>query len=124
MTRPLSEICWHQGWVHPSSCTFLVPHRLLIASLRPSAFLTRTVAAILQLDFKDKGSHTGRVISEAMRGGVMPDVKGWTVVSEPAENGLRTVLDLQAVGATRYFDAGGFYGRTLGLSQPAVPTPR
>ena len=89
-----------------------------------NADVGRTVAAILQLDFKDKGSHTGRVISEAMRGGVMPDVKGWTVVSEPAENGLRTVLDLQAVGATRYFDAGGFYGRTLGLSQPAVPTPR
>ena len=41
-----------------------------------NADVGRTVAAILQLDFKDKGSHTGRVITEAMRGGVMPDVRG------------------------------------------------
>jgi hypothetical protein len=27
------------------------------------------------------------------------------------------VLGLQAVGSTRYFDAGEFYGRTVGLSQ-------
>jgi hypothetical protein len=65
-----------------------------------------------------------RVLAEAMPGGVMPDVKGWSIVSEPAENGLRTVLDLQAVGNTRYFDAGGFYGRTLGLSQTSVPAGR
>jgi hypothetical protein len=56
-----------------------------------------------------------------MPGGVMPDMKGWSVASEPAENGLRTVLDLQAVGTVRYFDAGGFRGRTLGLSQSMSP---
>ena len=76
------------------------------------------------LEFKDKGALTGRVLTEAMPGGVMPDVKGWSIVSEPADNGLRTVLDLQAVGTTRYFDAGGFYGRTLGLSQTSMPTRR
>jgi hypothetical protein len=89
-----------------------------------NADVGRTVAAIMQLDFKDKGTLTGRVLSEAMRGGAMPDVKGWSIVSEPAENGLRTVLDVQAVGNTRYFDAGGFYGRTLGLSQTLVPAKR
>jgi predicted AlkP superfamily pyrophosphatase or phosphodiesterase len=89
-----------------------------------NADVGRTVAAIMRLDFKDKGALTGRVLTEAMPGGVMPDVKGWSIISEPAENGLRTVLDLQAVGTTRYFDAGGFYGRTLGLSQTSVPTRR
>jgi hypothetical protein len=89
-----------------------------------NADVARTVAAIMQLDFKDKGALTGRVLTEAMRGGVMPDVKGWSIVSEPAENGLRTALDLQAVGNIRYFDAGGFYGRTLGLSQASAPATR
>ena len=90
----------------------------------PVSDLGRTVAAIMGLEFKDKGALTGRVLTEAMPGGVMPDVKGWSIVSEPAENGLRTVLDLQAVGTTRYFDAGGFDGRTLGLSQTSMPTRR
>ena len=84
-----------------------------------NADVGRTVGAIMGLAFKDKGALTGRVIVEAMLGGAMPDVKGWSVASEPAENGLRTVLDLQAVGSVRYLDAGGFRGRTLGLSQEA-----
>lgn len=87
-----------------------------------NADVGRTVAALMRLDFKDKGVLTGRVITEAMPGGIMPDVKGWSVSSEPAENGLRTVLDLEAVGNVRYFDAAGFRGRTLGLSQDA-PLP-
>jgi hypothetical protein len=44
------------------------------------------------------------------------EVKTFTVTSDPAENGLRTVLDVQAVGDVRYFDAAGFPGRTVGLS--------
>ena len=72
----------------------------------------------MRLDFKDKGVLTGRVIAEAMLGGVMPDVKGWSIVSEPAENGLRTVLDVQAVSNVRYFDAGGFRGRIWGFHKP------
>jgi len=90
-----------------------------------NADVGRTVAAIMGLDVKDKGMLTGRVIAEAMPGGTMPDVRGWSIVSEPAENGLRTVLDVQAVGNVRYLDAGGFRGRTLGLSQDvAVPAGR
>jgi hypothetical protein len=87
-----------------------------------NADVGRTVAAVMGLDFKDKGVLTGRVIAEAMPGGALPDVKGWSVASEPDENGLRTVLDLQAVGNVRYLDAGGFRGRTLGLSQ-GTPGP-
>jgi hypothetical protein len=72
------------------------------------------------LDFTDKGALVGRVLREAMPGGVMPEVRSTTILSEPADNGVRTVLDVQSVGNTRYFDAGGFYGRTLGLSQPPL----
>jgi hypothetical protein len=43
------------------------------------------------------------------------------VVSEPAANGLTTVINMQMVGDTRYFDAGGFPGRTVGLSLTALP---
>jgi hypothetical protein len=45
------------------------------------------------------------------------------VTSEPAPNGLVTVLDMQMVGTTRYFDAAGFPGRTVGLSTTALPNP-
>jgi Type I phosphodiesterase / nucleotide pyrophosphatase len=81
-----------------------------------NADVGRTAAAILRLEPKDKGKLAGRVLTEAMPGGALPEVKSFTVTSEPAENGLRTVLDVQAVGGVRYFDAAGFPGRTVGLS--------
>ncbi len=81
-----------------------------------NADVGRTVASILRLENKDKGKLAGRVLTEAMPGGALPEVKSFTVVSEPAENGLRTVLDVQAVGEVKYFDAAGFPGRTVGLS--------
>jgi hypothetical protein len=43
-------------------------------------------------------------------------------VSEPAANGLVTVLNMQQVGQTRYFDAAGFPGRTVGLSTTVMPS--
>jgi hypothetical protein len=82
-----------------------------------NADMGRTVMAIMGLEFKDRGTLTGRVITEAMPGGAMPEVKQWSIVSAPADDGLRTVLDVQAVGNVRYLDAGGFRGRMLGLSQ-------
>jgi hypothetical protein len=51
-----------------------------------------------------------------MPNGVVPDVAGRILMSQPAANGLVTVLDMQTVGETRYFDAAGFIGRTVGLS--------
>jgi len=89
-----------------------------------NADVGRTVAAIMGLDFRDRGTLTGRVLAEAMPGGAMPDVSGWSVASEPDAAGRRTVLDLQAVGTVRYFDAAGFSGRTLGLSSAAMPQSR
>jgi hypothetical protein len=79
-----------------------------------NADVGRTIAHILRLDATDKGRLIGRVVDEAM-GGPMPNVERRTVQSEPAANGLRTIVNLQQVGSTRYFDAAGFPGRTVGL---------
>jgi hypothetical protein len=89
-----------------------------------NADVGRTIAALLQLDFGGAGPLVGRVLSEAMPGGVVPDVAGRVLMSEPAANGLVTVLDMQTVGETRYFDAGGFPGRTVGLSTTTNPTTK
>jgi hypothetical protein len=69
----------------------------------------------------DKGKLLGRVLSEAMPGGAAPEVTSRVVTSDPAANGLATVLDMQIVGSTRYFDAAGFPGRTVGLSTAVLP---
>lgn len=44
--------------------------------------------------------------------------------SESDANGLRTVLDYQVVGPTRYFDAAGFTGHTVGLHDAPVKSAR
>jgi hypothetical protein len=79
-----------------------------------------TLAKILGLRVHGKGRLTGHVLSEAFPGGKTPRFATRALNSAPAGNGLRTVLNYQTVGATRYFDAAGFPERTLGLSVPAV----
>jgi len=59
---------------------------------------------------------TARVLVEALPDGAEPQVTGRVMMSEPAPNGLATVVNMQTVGDTRYFDAAGFPGRTVGLS--------
>jgi Type I phosphodiesterase / nucleotide pyrophosphatase len=88
-----------------------------------NADLGRTIAQLMRLDVSDKGKLVGRVLSEALPGGAVPEAPSRVVTSEPASNGLVTVLDMQQVGDTRYFDAAGFPGRTVGLSTTALPTP-
>ena len=88
-----------------------------------NADLGRTIAQLMQLDVSDKGKLVGRVLSEAEPNGVMPEVSSRVVMSDPAANGLVTVLNMQTVGTTRYFDAAGFPGRTVGLSVTALPNP-
>ena len=51
-----------------------------------------------------------------MPNGAMPGVTQPRRESDPAPNGLATVINMQRVGETRYFDAAGFPGRTVGLS--------
>jgi hypothetical protein len=87
-----------------------------------NADLGRTIAQVMQLDVADKGKLIGRTLSETLPNGALPQVASRVVTSEPAPNGLATVLDMQMVGTTRYFDAAGFPGRTVGLSTTTLPT--
>jgi predicted AlkP superfamily pyrophosphatase or phosphodiesterase len=73
-----------------------------------------TLAHILGVDLSGPGTLKGRVIAEALNG-KMPKVARRTIISPAAPNGFRTVLELQEVGSTRYFDAAGMPGRTVGL---------
>jgi len=87
-----------------------------------NADIGRTIAQLMQLDVSgDKGKLLGRVITEALPNGALPEVTSRVVTSEPTANGLVTVLDMQMVGNTRYFDAAGFPGRTVGLSTAVLP---
>ncbi len=61
------------------------------------------------------------MLSETLPGGALPEVTSRVVTSDPAPNGLVTVVDMQMVGSTRYFDAAGFPGRTVGLSTTTIP---
>jgi hypothetical protein len=89
-----------------------------------NADVGRTIAQILGLRIKPHGTLLGRVASEAMPGGKTPPIVVKTLRSEPAKNGLRTVLNFQLVGTTRYFDAAGFPGRTVGLGETAKTAAR
>jgi hypothetical protein len=87
-----------------------------------NADVGRTIAQLMQLDVHDKGKLVGRVLSEALPNGAQPDVTSRVVMSDPAPNGLVTVINMQTVGTTRYFDAAGFPGRTVGLSSTVLPS--
>jgi len=86
-----------------------------------NADIGRTIAQLMHLDGSDNGKLLGRVLSEALPGGALPEVSSRVITSEPAANGLVTVLDMQQVGQTRYFDVAGFPGRTVGLSTTSLP---
>jgi Type I phosphodiesterase / nucleotide pyrophosphatase len=80
-----------------------------------NADVGKTLAQILGLKIKGHGKLVGRVLTEAMPGGATPRYVLRVIRSGPAAGGIRTVLNYQVVGNTRYFDAAGFPGRTLGL---------
>ncbi|MFO1074451.1 MAG: alkaline phosphatase family protein [Geminicoccaceae bacterium] len=83
-----------------------------------NADVGRTIVHLLGLEPHDKGKLVGRVLTEALHGGTAPAVTRRIIASEPGRDGLVTVLNEQLVGETRYFDAAGFVGRTLGLTPP------
>jgi hypothetical protein len=56
---------------------------------------------------------------EAMPDGRLPPFSTRTRRSQEGKNGLRTVLNYQQIGGTRYLDAAGFPGRTVGLQERA-----
>jgi len=86
-----------------------------------NADLGRTIAELLHLEVQDKGKLVGRVLTETFPGGTVPEVTSRVITSDAAPNGLVTVLDMQQVGTTRYFDAAGFPGRSVGLSSTSLP---
>ncbi len=63
-----------------------------------NADIGRTIAQLMHLDVTGKGKLVGRVLSEALPGGAAPDVSSRVLTSDPASNGLVTVLDMQMVG--------------------------
>ena len=73
-----------------------------------NADVGRTIAHLLRLDVSGRGKLIGRVLSETLPNGALPEFASRVVTSEPAVNGLTTVINMQMVGDTRYFDAGGF----------------
>jgi hypothetical protein len=81
-----------------------------------NADIGRTVADLLGLRIQPKGRLVGRVLTEALRGGRVP-THGTRILRSATSStgGHRTVLRYQLVGQTRYFDAAGFAGRTVGL---------
>jgi hypothetical protein len=83
-----------------------------------NADIAPTLARIAGVRLAPVGKLQGRVITEALAGG--KSVRSWryNLVSEPGDGGLRTIVNMQFVGTTRYFDAAGFPGRTVGLKVP------
>jgi hypothetical protein len=78
-----------------------------------------TIVNLLGLRAANNGGLIGRVMSEALRNGIIPKSADGTVTSRPAANGLRTVVKFQRVLSQRYFDVAGFPGRTVGLDADA-----
>jgi arylsulfatase A-like enzyme len=85
-----------------------------------NADIGQTLARLLGLKIPFKGGLRGRVVEEALPDGAMPAVTAATLRSSASAAGLQTVLEYQQVGSTRYFDAAGFPGRTVGLSEKAA----
>jgi len=81
-----------------------------------NADIAPTLAHLMGITLSARGKFMGRVTSEAFPGGKPVQVEKHKVISEIAPNGLATVLEGQSVGDTRYFDAAGFVGRTVGLA--------
>jgi arylsulfatase A-like enzyme len=81
-----------------------------------NADIAPTLAHIEGIELPARGKLKGRVIGEALRGGSQPSVSRHIIQSQPAEDGATTILDYQQVGETRYFDAAGFAGKTVGLT--------
>ncbi len=80
-----------------------------------NADIAPTLAHVMGLDLPSKGALKGRVIAEALAGGAEVAVQSRVLKSAPGPGEVRTILNLQSVGAARYFDAAGFEGRTVGL---------
>ncbi len=84
-----------------------------------NADVTPTLSRLIGLRMPSRGSLAGRVLDEALVNGRERGFSAKVVRSKPGASGLRTVLKYQQVGKIRYFDVGGYAGRTVGLDEPA-----
>jgi Type I phosphodiesterase / nucleotide pyrophosphatase len=80
-----------------------------------NADIGKTIASLMGLRTRDKGNLVGRVLTEALPNGATPRAEPSVIRSEPDAAGHVTVVLTQTVGTTRYFDAAGYPGRTLGV---------
>jgi arylsulfatase A-like enzyme len=79
-----------------------------------NADLAITLAKILKLDLKPQGKLSGRVLSEARKGGGKPKpFKAKVLISKPAKDGFVTVLRYQEIGDQRYLDSAGAQDRVV-----------
>ena len=89
-----------------------------------NADIGKTIAQLLGLHIPDKGKLVGRVLTEAMPNGAPPHAVSAVTRSAPDADGQVTVVLTQTVGRTRYFDAAGYPGKTLGVpAELAQTTP-
>jgi hypothetical protein len=84
-----------------------------------NADIANTVQHLLSIPRTHEGTRVGRVLYEILPADAatalgLQSQRG-TLRSAAAANGLQTVVDYQTVRGTKYFDAAGFPGRTLGL---------
>jgi hypothetical protein len=80
-----------------------------------NADVGQTIAHILNLSTSHRGSLVGRALTEALLAGGAPPRVTRSTRSSSTANGLRTTVAYQQVERVRYFDTGGFAGRTVGL---------
>jgi hypothetical protein len=85
-----------------------------------NADIGKTIIAILGLLPASHGKLVGRPLIEAFPNGATPQWERKTLASAPSASGLRTILNYQVAGDTKYFDAAGFPGRTVGLHPEAT----
>lgn len=82
-----------------------------------NADIGKTIAQVLGLRIPFHGALMGRIVEEAVPGGLIPAVERFVEYGMPGEDGLATILVGQRIGAARYFDAAGFSGRTVGMDE-------
>jgi arylsulfatase A-like enzyme len=85
--------------------------------------IAKTLAGILRLELPLRGRLEGRILTEALKG--RPDKIAFetkSIKSAPAVNGQVSKLAYQLVGKTKYFDAAGFPGRSIGLDEQTSST--
>ncbi|MGJ7511027.1 alkaline phosphatase family protein [Variovorax sp. GT1P44] len=88
-----------------------------------NADIGQTIASLMHLpiDSGRKGRLVGRVLEEATAGGRESRVVSGQLVSTASPTGLKTIVHYRQVGGTRYFNAAGFPGRTVGLDAAGRP---